>query len=756
MSAALVGREAEVEALSRPARHESARRDRRTRRHREDGGRDRDGPKAEPVRRRRTRRRLVGPARSRHDRRRSHRRADRGAERHGWRGGALRAAQGLRRRRDPRQLRTRHRRGRGARSPAARHRSRAADPVHQPGSARRRRRGAVRARAPCALRRGRAVHPPDRRARQAPRPGRDVDDAVQELCRSLDGLPLAIELAAARTKTLSIEEITRRLDDRFNVLRDPTSRRPERRRALRATIGWSYELLFPDDQRGLWALATFTGGAPLAGVEFVLEALDVPAAAAIDVVGRLASRSLVIVEEEGGSAPVRYRLLDSIRAFALEAVGDAGLTDRALAAHAAWFADAARSSTEGVRSRRQGEFLSFARAERANIDAALAWSAAQRTAARARHRQRVRLGVGRPRRQPRRATDPGRARGRRRRRRRSRIGPTHCCSRRGSKRRRVVSSSPERTSPRRPRWPTPSTTSTSKPRCSYYLAYVVSHDGEFRVGDGAHRSQRTRSTRDWTGRGTRPRTGSSPPGPRSRPGTRSAASPRAIRCSTGSPWSTTRGSTSGARRCSASWPASSIGSTTPSSTSVAPPTTSRSLGFLQTEAYQVSSLGRAQCQAGDYESGAATLELAIEKAEATGDVRLAALARVHLGRVLRALGRVGSSAGGARSRDRVASRGGRWRAGRARRVPAGRARRRGRGPRSGGSARRDPRGGTAQRRRPRRGLRARRAGSHRRRCRRHRRRAIELCAAADRRMDVASHFITERDRVDARSVRQLA
>jgi tetratricopeptide (TPR) repeat protein len=67
--------------------------------------------------------------------------------------------------------------------------------------------------------------------------------------------------------------------------------------------------------------------------------------------------------------------------------------------------------------------------------------------------------------------------------------------------------------------------------------------------------------------------------------------------------------------------------------------TSGRLGFLQTEAYQLSSLGRAQCQAGDYATGAATLELAIEKAEATGDVRLVALARVHLGRVLRALGR---------------------------------------------------------------------------------------------------------------------
>jgi hypothetical protein len=66
--------------------------------------------------------------------------------------------------------------------------------------------------------------------------------------------------------------------------------------------------------------------------------------------------------------------------------------------------------------------------------------------------------------------------------------------------------------------------------------------------------------------------------------------------------------------------------------------TSRRLGFQQTEAYQLSSLGRAQCQAGDYDSGAATLELAVDKAEATGDLRLAALARVHLGRVLRALG----------------------------------------------------------------------------------------------------------------------
>ena len=98
---------------------------------------------------------------------------------------------------------------------------------------------------------------------------------------------------------LSVDEIARRLDDPFTVLADPTSRKPERRRSLRSTIAWSYDLLFPDDQRGLWALATFADGAPLPAVEFVLEALDVPAAAAIDVVGRLAGRSLVTLDDPG-------------------------------------------------------------------------------------------------------------------------------------------------------------------------------------------------------------------------------------------------------------------------------------------------------------------------------------------------------------------------------------------------------------------------------------------------------------------------
>ena len=103
--------------------------------------------------------------------------------------------------RDPRQLRARARRCRGARGPPARRRPGATDPVHQPGPARRRRRGRARAHAAGAPRGRGAVHPPSRRTPPGSAAG-EADDAVHDLCRSLDGLPLAIELAAARTKTL--------------------------------------------------------------------------------------------------------------------------------------------------------------------------------------------------------------------------------------------------------------------------------------------------------------------------------------------------------------------------------------------------------------------------------------------------------------------------------------------------------------------------------------------------------------------------
>ncbi|MEV4514274.1 BTAD domain-containing putative transcriptional regulator [Dactylosporangium sp. NPDC049525] len=214
----------------------------------------------------------------------------------------------------------------------------------------------------------------DRAARQrrSLRPDDDTGRLIEDVCRSLDGLPLAIELAAARTKALSVQEIARRLGDRFTLLNNPTSLRPARQRTLRAAIAWSYDLLFPDDQRGLWALACFSGGAPLTAAEDVLAALGVPSASAVDVVDRLVDRSLVSVDVAGGG--VRYRLLDSVREFSLDRLREAGMADIALGAHAAWFAVAAGRAADGARGPDQAEHLAVAAAERANIDAALTWA----------------------------------------------------------------------------------------------------------------------------------------------------------------------------------------------------------------------------------------------------------------------------------------------------------------------------------------------------------------------------------------------
>ncbi|MEA2143435.1 MAG: hypothetical protein QOI64_1865 [Solirubrobacteraceae bacterium] len=592
-----------------------------------------------------------------------------------------------------------------------------------------------------------------RRARRRDGSAGAADGAVHELCRSLDGLPLAIELAAARTKTLSIAEITRRLDDRFSVLSDPTSRRPQRRRALKATIAWSYELLFPDDQRGLWALATFAGGGPLPAVESVLEALDVPSSAAIDVVGRLASRSFVIVDDEPASGLVRYRLLDSIRAFALEAMTDAGLTDRAMAAHAAWFAAAADASTRGVRSAAQAGHLAVARAERANIDAALAWSAAHDpplalrivngfgwawiVLGDSRGAQRILTALA--------AAGDAAPHG-------DRAGALLLAA--------WIEASTGHLELAREHLAVAAELAEAigdvdlQARGCYYLAYVVSHHGEF-----AHAMELTdRSSALYAGL--------------DRPWDQAANWLFAWRAAVSAldheralaardeverwlgmvddPWLHVRHDAMLGELARIEHrfddAVHHIGRAAQ---------TSGRLGFLQTEAYQVSSLGRAQCQAGDHVAGAATLQRAIDKAEATGDVRLAALARVHLGRVLRALGRIAAARRAleaATAWHRAAGGGEQAALGECLlaaldagdRVPGAEQRL----VALLGDARRDDDApvevfaldALARIAAERDDIAI----------------ARELCEAADRRMQAASHFITALDRADARSVGQIA
>ncbi|MGR7023668.1 AfsR/SARP family transcriptional regulator [Geodermatophilus sp. URMC 62] len=198
----------------------------------------------------------------------------------------------------------------------------------------------------------------------------DTAPAVAQLCRALDCLPLAIELAAARTRIMTVPEIARRLDDRFTLLADPTSTRPERRRTLAAALSWSYDLLFPDDQRGLWALAQFPGGATLPALEHVLSGLGVPPGTAIDVVDRLVDRSLVTADADAAGA-TRYRLLDSVRAFAADRAAEAGASGAAADALVAWTAQLARTVAGTVRGADQAAQVAATAAERATIDAAL-------------------------------------------------------------------------------------------------------------------------------------------------------------------------------------------------------------------------------------------------------------------------------------------------------------------------------------------------------------------------------------------------
>jgi tetratricopeptide (TPR) repeat protein len=123
----------------------------------------------------------------------------------------------------------------------------------------------------------------------------------------------------------------------------------------------------------VWALACFAGGAPLGAVEDVLGALDVPPASAVDVVSRLVDRSLVAIDATA-DGELRYRLLDSVRAYGAARLEEAGLGDAARGAHAAWYAAAADRAVAEVRGPDQARHLAFARRERANVDAALAWA----------------------------------------------------------------------------------------------------------------------------------------------------------------------------------------------------------------------------------------------------------------------------------------------------------------------------------------------------------------------------------------------
>src|SRR5262249_42737613 len=141
---------------------------------------------------------------------------------------------------------------------------------------------------------------------------------VSDVCRRLDGIPLAIELAAARVKILSVEQIARRLRNTFGVL-GGGDHELHRHRALRATLDWSYRLLDPPAQTLLQRLSVFVGGATIDALESVFDDPEF----LLDTLAQLVAPSLVQVGEDAGG--MRYRLLEPIRRYAEQHLGGAGL-----------------------------------------------------------------------------------------------------------------------------------------------------------------------------------------------------------------------------------------------------------------------------------------------------------------------------------------------------------------------------------------------------------------------------------------------
>jgi predicted ATPase/two-component SAPR family response regulator len=200
--------------------------------------------------------------------------------------------------------------------------------------------------------------------------------AVVRVCRGLDGIPLAIELAAARVKVLSVEQIAKRLDDRFRLLAAGSRTALPRQRTLRAAIDWSHELL-SDKERVLFRrLAVFAGGFTLGAAEAVCVGEDLEEDEVLDLLAHLVDKSLVVVQERGGEAG--YRLLETVRQYGWAKLKESGEAEVVRRGHASFFlarAEEAEPKIEpniNIADRRP--WLERLEIEHDNLRAALRWA----------------------------------------------------------------------------------------------------------------------------------------------------------------------------------------------------------------------------------------------------------------------------------------------------------------------------------------------------------------------------------------------
>jgi predicted ATPase/DNA-binding winged helix-turn-helix (wHTH) protein len=203
------------------------------------------------------------------------------------------------------------------------------------------------------------------------RPGDEDAATVAEVCRRLDGLPLALELAAARTDVLTLRHLADRLDRRFELLTGHRTASP-RQRTLRATIEWSYDLLDADERMLFERLSVFAGSFTIEGAEAVCAGDGLDAADVFELLARLVRQSLVVrVDSRGTDA--RYRLLDSLREYGRDRLRLRPDNDQAHGRHASVFLDLAERHCRELRGPHAAQVLEELEAERAELRAALAW-----------------------------------------------------------------------------------------------------------------------------------------------------------------------------------------------------------------------------------------------------------------------------------------------------------------------------------------------------------------------------------------------
>ena len=197
--------------------------------------------------------------------------------------------------------------------------------------------------------------------------------ALARVCRQLDGMPLALELAAARISSLSLPDLADRLGDRFGLLTSGPRTAEARQRTLRATVEWSHALLPETEQRAFRRLAVFHGGWTLDAAEAVVAGEDITSHEVFDLLAHLVNRSMVVLEP---GSPSRYRMLETLRQYAVDELDGSGERDRAAARHAVFFRHVAEAAEQKLRGQGQRAALEQLRREHPNLRAALAWLSA--------------------------------------------------------------------------------------------------------------------------------------------------------------------------------------------------------------------------------------------------------------------------------------------------------------------------------------------------------------------------------------------